>query len=148
MRICVLIAGLIVVALGAAPGMAPAWSGDFVLVRNAKNPTTAVSASEAKDMAIGKKKQWPRGAVVTMVLTPSGSPELSWFASAVCGVSESALLSKIKQEVFKGELRKPVIAASDAEVVAAVAADEGALGVVAGEFAKSLPSTVAVVSLK
>ncbi len=134
--------------LGLTMMLGSAWAGpdDFVLIRNARNPTTSLSRPEAKDMAIGKKKLWPHGGVVTMVLTPAGSPALAWFASTICGVNESSLVSKIKQEVFKGELRKPTIATSETDVLLAVAADEGALGMVRAEAAKSLPATVAIVA--
>ena len=126
----------------------PAWSDDFVLIRNAKNPATSISSAEAKEMAIGKRKVWPGGAVVGLVLTQPGSGELRWFASRVCGVADMALMAKIKQEVFKGELRKPVIVTSDKDTIAAVAADEGAMGIVPADAVKSLPATVAVLALK
>jgi hypothetical protein len=118
------------------------------LLRNAKNTTASISVADAKGMAIGKKKTWPGGAVVIMVLPPVGSPELGWFASTISGVSDSALMAKIKQEVFKGELRKPVIAASAKEVIDAVAADDGALGIVAASVAQALPPSVATVAVK
>jgi hypothetical protein len=125
-----------------------AWSDEFVLIRNAKNPATSLEAAHAKEMAIGKRKTWPNGAVVGLVLTPLGSPELGWFATRVCGVADGALIAKIKQEVFKGELRKPAIVASSADVVAAVAADEGALGVVKADAIKDSTPGVAILTLK
>ena len=124
-----------------------AWSDDFVIIRNVKNPITSIAPAQAKEMAIGKRKIWPHGAVVGLVLTQVGSPELGWFASRVCGVADAALMAKIKQEVFKGELRKPVIVGSSVDVVAAVAADEGALGIVRADAIKSAPG-VAILSLK
>jgi hypothetical protein len=136
------------VALVVLSSARPAWSDEFVLIRNARNPSSSVTPAQAREMAIGKRKVWPQGAVVNLVLTQMGSPELVWFAASVCGVKEVALMSKIKQEVFKGELRKPVIAASDRDVVNAVAADEGAFGVVTAEVGRSLPATVAVLALR
>ena len=124
------------------------WSEDFVVIRNAKNPTTSITPAQAKEMAIGKRKVWPHGAVVGLVLTQVGSPELSWFASTVCGVADGALMAKIKQEVFKGELRKPVIVGSSNDVLTAVAADEGALGIVRADTLKSNPAGVLVLAVK
>jgi hypothetical protein len=146
MRLRVLTTLLAVACLAA---FAPvAWPDDFVIIRNAKNPITSIAPAQAKEMAIGKRKVWPHGAVVGLVLTQVGSPELGWFASRVCGVADAALMAKIKQEVFKGELRKPLIVASSVDVVAAVAADEGALGIVRADAMKSGAPGVAVLSLK
>jgi len=136
------------VASAALSSTRTAWADDFVLIRNAKNLSSSVTPAQAKEMAIGKRKIWPQGAVVEMVLTQVGSPELAWFAATVCGVKDSALMSKIKQEVFKGELRKPVITGSDKDVISAVAADEGAFGIVKADVAKSLPATVAILALR
>ena len=140
-----MVAMLVAAALWGRAGSARA--DDFVVIRNAKNTTTALSAADAKSMAIGKKKTWPGGAVVLMVLPAVDSPALGWFASTICGVSGSSLMAKIKQEVFKGELRKPVIAASPKEVIDAVAADDGAMGIVAAGDAKALPASVATLTV-
>jgi len=135
-------------AVAVAANAPAAWSDDFVLIRNAKNPTSSITPAQAKEMAIGKRKVWPHGAIVGLVLTQVGSPELDWFASRVCGVTDRALMAKIKQEVFKGELRKPVIVASSIDVVAAVAADEGAIGIVKSDALGTGASGVAILSLK
>lgn len=121
---------------------------DFVLIRNAKNPTTGLPRVDIKDMAVGKKKTWSSGAAVVLVIGEAGSPELEWFATAVIGASAGALMTKIKQEVFKGELRKPVMAATDKDCLAAVAADPGAFGVVSAATAKALPAEVALLSVQ
>jgi hypothetical protein len=143
------IAALVALAGVALLASVDVWAADdFVMIRNVRNPATVITALQAKEMAIGKRKVWPQGAVVLLVLTPVGTPALGWFASRVCGVEEGALMRKIKQEVFKGELRKPVFAASDREVFAAVAAEEGALGIVRTDLAKNLPPGVALLSLR
>jgi len=142
------VAAALLLAATVAVNARPAWSDDFVVIRNARNPTASITSAQAKEMAIGKRKVWPHGAVVGLVLTQVGSPELIWFALRVCGVADSALMSKIKQEVFKGELRKPVIVASSSDVVAAVAADEGAIGIVAADALKAGGTGVAILSLK
>jgi ABC-type phosphate transport system substrate-binding protein len=139
----------LLLAVAALSAFAPtAWSDDFVIIRNVKNPNTSITPAQAKEMAIGKRKIWPHGAVVGLVLTQVGSPELGWFASRVCGVADAALMAKIKQEVFKGELRKPVIVGSSGEVVAAVAADEGAFGIVRADAIKNGAPGVVILALK
>jgi hypothetical protein len=134
-------------AFVAAPPLRVARAGSFVLVRNAKNGTSSVSRAELKDMAIGKRKVWSSGAAVQAVLAPAGSPELAWLASLL-GVSDSTLMAKIRQEVFKGEMKKPITAATDQECANAVAGDPGAFGVVSAETAKAMSSTLGVLSVQ
>lgn len=128
-----------------AAGSSFAFADGFVLIRNARNSTTSVSRAEIKDMAVGKKKVWGSGAAVQVVLGPTGSGPLGWFASLL-GVPESTLMSKIRQEVFKGEMKKPIIAASEQECLAAVGANLGAFGIVSAATAQSLPPDVAILS--
>ena len=99
-------------------------------------------------MAVGKQKVWPQGTVVQMVLGPAGSPELGWFTSAVVGAPEATFLAKVRQEVFKGEMRRPIVASVDKDCLEAVASDPGALGVIRASAASNLPPEVAVVGLR
>jgi hypothetical protein len=126
----------------------PVRADAFVLVRHAKNPVHTLSKPEIKDMATGKRKVWPHGVVVQMVLPPPGSAELAWLASAVIGVPESTFMARVRQEVFKGEMRKPIAAPTEKECLAAIAADPGGLGVVSAATARSLPADVAVVAIR
>ena len=141
------VAGLLLAAALLAPD-SPAHADEFVLVRNAKNPVKALSKTEVKDMATGKRKVWSHGVVVQVVLAPPGSAELAWLASVVIGVPESTFMARVRQEVFKGEMRKPVMAQSEKVCLAAIAADLGGLGVVTAATARSLPPEVAVVGLR
>ena len=68
-----------------------------------------MSKSELKDMAIGRRKTWSSGAPVQLVLQAVGTPEMKWFAIFAAGISDDTLANKMKQEVFKGELRRPII---------------------------------------
>lgn len=119
----------------------------FVLIRNAKNPTASLSKADLKAMALGKKKTWDRGVPVQLVLGPAGSPALTFFADPLLGFQEAALTSKIKQEVFKGEMRKPITAGDDKDCISAVSQDIGAIGVISGGAARSLPDTVTVIEI-
>jgi hypothetical protein len=145
LRLLIVIASFVGAALVAS---VDARADEFVFVRNTRNAATAITPTQAKEMAIGKRKVWPQGAVVLLVLTHPGTPALAWLATRVCGVDETALMSKIKQEVFKGELRKPIFVASDKEIADAVAAEDGAIGIVHADFARTLPAGVATLALK
>jgi ABC-type phosphate transport system substrate-binding protein len=135
-------------AFFAAPPPRPARAGGpFVLVRNVKNSTSSLSRAELKDMAIGKRKVWSSGAAVQVVLGPPGSPELAWIASLL-GVSDSTLMAKIRQEVFKGEMKRPITAANDQECAAAVSTDQGAFGVVSADTAKAMSASLGALSVQ
>jgi len=144
-----IIAGI--VGLGVAAVVWPlriARAVEFVLIHNVKTGQTSVSKTELKDMAIGRRKTWSSGAPVQLVLQAVGTPEMKWFAIFAAGISDDTLANKMKQEVFKGELRRPMIVTSDKGCVNAVANDPGAVGVVSAETAKSLPEGVAVLAVQ
>jgi ABC-type phosphate transport system substrate-binding protein len=44
-----------------------AFADDFVLVRNAANPTAQLGESDVKDIYTGKKKEWSNGTPVQLV---------------------------------------------------------------------------------
>ena len=121
-----------------------AKAGDFVFVRNAANNTTDAGKDELRDVFTGKKTTWKGGQKVEVGLGPSGSPEVKWLAQELIGASEDILLAKIKQEVFKGDMKKPTPVGSAAECIAFVKKSAGGLCVVDADSAKSLPEGVAV----
>ncbi len=137
---------LVIAAVAWPPRIARAV--EFVLIHNAKTGTASVTKSELKDMAIGRRKVWSSGVPVQLVLEPVGAPEMKWFSMFATGIGDETLGAKMKQEVFKGELRRPVIVTSDKSCVNAVANDPGAVGVVSAETAKSLPDGVTVLAVQ
>lgn len=124
-----------------------ALADDFVFVRNAGNPTATLQAADVKDLYTGKRKEWSNGASVQVVLTSESSPELAWLASTFFGVNARSLLSKIKQEVFKGEMPKPVLVENEQETIEKLKSLKGGIGVVSAAAAKSLPSTLATIEV-
>jgi hypothetical protein len=121
-----------------------AKAGDFVFVRNAGNGSTEASKEEMRDVFTGKKTSWKGGTKVEVGLGPSGSAEVKWLAQELIGASEDILLAKIKQEVFKGDMKKPTTVGSAAECIAFVKKSAGGVCVVDADSAKSLPDGVAV----
>ena len=136
------IAFLVLVVVGGS-----AWADEFVLVRNASNPIDLLQANEVKDLYTGKRKQWQNGGAVRVVLTGEDSRELIWLASTFFGVNTRALMSKIRQEVFKGEMTKPISAMKDQDTIEKIAANASAIGVVSAAAAKSLPSSVVAIQV-
>lgn len=121
-----------------------AKAGDFVFVRNAANATAEAGKEEMRDAFTGKKTSWKGGQKVELGLGASGSAELKWLAQELIGASEDILLAKIKQEVFKGDMKKPTTLGSAAECIAFVKKSAGGVCVVDADSAKSLPDGVAV----
>ncbi len=121
-----------------------AAAGDFVFVRNAANDTAQAGKDEMRDLFTGKKTTWKGGQKVELGLSPSGSGEIKWLAQELIGASEDILLAKIKQEVFKGDMKKPTPVGSAADCLAFVKKTAGGVCVVDADSAKSLPDGVAV----
>jgi ABC-type phosphate transport system substrate-binding protein len=132
-------------SLGVA-GTALAAEG-FVLIKNAKNPTTAVTKDEVKAIFTGKVKQWEKGGPVQVILGKPEAEEVKWLAEEILGVSVKIFLAKVKQEVFQGEMRKPLSAASEAESLQLVQENAGGIGIISAGAAKNLPSGVAILTL-
>jgi hypothetical protein len=148
-RRVLLVAGMFgLVVAGLAWPSRIARAVEFVLIHNAKTGAVSVSKSDLKDMAIGRRKTWPSGAPVQLALEPVGTPEMKWFSMIATGISDETRVAKMTQEVFKGELRRPIAVSSDKACVNAVANDPGGVGVVSAEAAKSLPDGVTVLAVQ
>jgi len=115
-------------------------------VCNARAKTSSLSKSDVRALYTGKAKTLA-GNAVTVVVRPEGDAPFGLFVDQLFGIPAGALLSKIKQEVFKGEMQKPVKAATDDEVVQAVSGATGVIGVISTQAASHLPSTVTVIAI-
>lgn len=135
------IAIILVVALSSELAVAD----NFILVTSSKNPVAAVSKADLKEMCLGKKKQWDKGSIVQLLLQDEDSAALNWLASTIFDTSPKTLITKMRQEVFKGELQKPVRCASDAECADQAKALGGALTFVSAQM--KLPDGTKAVAL-
>jgi ABC-type phosphate transport system substrate-binding protein len=134
----------VIAAVAAAP--LPAAGDGFVLIANAKTAPQSEPKAEVRALYTGKAKTFDGNAVVVVVRGEDDAVFVA-FVDQVFGIPAQALLSKIKQEVFKGEMAKPVKAASDDDVVQAVGASPGTIGVVSAGAAGHLPKTVKVIAI-
>jgi hypothetical protein len=132
----------IAVALLASAGRAAA--ADFVFLRSAQNDTAEASKEELKEVFTGKKGSWKNGQKIEIGLAPNGSAELKWVAQELIGASEEILLAKIKQETFKGDMKKPTSVASAQECIALIKKSAGGICVVDADSAKALPDGIAI----
>lgn len=140
----------LVVALALGVLLAPtraAEAGGFVLVRAARNPAAKLSRDTVKGMFSGRVTTWGSGEPVTLVIGGEDAPAMAWIAATFFGVSAKTLLTKIKQQVFRGEMPHPLSAEDDAATIERVAGHPNALGAVSDAAAKGLPKDVAVIAV-
>lgn len=107
-----------------------AWAQDYVVVVNAANPAASVSRSEAANLFLKKAARWSHGAAAQPVDLQKSSAVRDAFSRAVLGKPASAIVSFWQQQIFSGRDVPPPEKASDAEVLAHVRANPGAVGYV------------------
>ena len=135
---------LLSIALFAA---SPAFADGFVLVVSASAGVKKLSTAEARDVFNGKTRQWAGGQVVQLVLGAESAADVNWIASTLYATSPKFYLGKVRQEVFKGEMKKPLASAGDEAALALVGATEGAVAAVSEAAAAKLPAGVSKTEL-
>jgi hypothetical protein len=98
----------------------------YVIVCHPSNPAATLSGGDLKKAVTGGLKQWGNGAPVQVGISAGESPELQHLSEAA-GMKSSDLLGRIQQQVFRGEMRRPVVVRSSAECVAFAKANAGAI---------------------
>lgn len=120
----------------------------FLVIRNAKNPTAKLAKDAVKGVFSGRTKTWSNGDTIILVIGTEDSPAMQWVADQVFGVSAKTFLSKLKQDVFKGDVPHPLSANDDAATIKRVQSGAAVVGVVSDGVAKALPPEVAVVPME
>jgi hypothetical protein len=90
------------------------------------NTIASLSASELKKVVSGGTKVWGSGAVVQLGIIPGEAAETQGLASLL-DTTPRELLSVIQQQVFKGDLRRPVVLRSSSDCMALAASNPGAV---------------------
>ena len=128
------------------------WAGraeaGFLVVKNAKNPTGKLSKDAVKGVFSGKTKTWSGGEIIILVIGSEDSPAMQWLADSIFSVSAKTFLAKIKQDVFKGDVPKPLSANDDPGTIKKVQSGAGVVGLISDAAAKSLPADVAVIAVE
>jgi len=120
------LAAVMATALAIAP---TASAGTFFIVVNHANSTASLSRSEIKKIMTGGIKQWDSGAVVQLGIIPGEAPETQYLASLL-DMTVGDLIARIQEQVFKGDLRRPVTLRSSADCVAFARSNPGGFCVV------------------
>jgi len=139
----VLLCAALVVALWTARADA-----GFVFVKNVKNPTPKQSKAAIKGVFSGRTKTWSNGETIILVIGSEDAPAMTWIAETHFGISAKTYLSKIKQDVFKGDVPRPLSADDDAKTVKRVQSGPGVVGIVSDAAVGSLPSDVVVLAVE
>jgi hypothetical protein len=145
-RTWIRLAALVVLSPAALLSPSLGRADDFVLVRNTSNEQAAIRKDELFKIFTGETKQIG-GWVAQTVIGKEDSGELQWL-SGLFDLRPKDLLARIKQQVFSGEMRRPIVARTQEEAIAAVQSNRGGLAVVAASAVATLPHGVAVLALQ
>jgi ABC-type phosphate transport system substrate-binding protein len=104
----------------------------YRLVVNSANPASGLPRSEVARLFLKKVTAWPDGRPVAVIDQERGSPQRQAFSRDIHQKDADAIASYWQTAVFSGRDVPPPIGKSDAEVLAFVRADPGAIGYVSG----------------
>ncbi|MEM8932593.1 MAG: substrate-binding domain-containing protein [Acidobacteriota bacterium] len=117
---------------------------DFVVIVHVDNPTESIEPRTLSKMFLKKVKRWPDDTPVVVLDQDDDNEVRSAFSRAIHKKSVSAIKSYWQRLLFSGRAVPPDELPSDADVIARVAAEVGAVGYVSpdaelGEGVKILP---------
>ena len=116
----------------------------YVVVVNAANPVTALTRDRANGIFLKRVTRWDDGSPILPVYLERTSDTREELTRAVHGKSVGAIESTWQQQIFAGKEAPPQQRASEADVLAFVRANPGAIGYVSaaarlGEDVKAIP---------
>jgi TonB family protein len=132
---------MLVLMLGPLPGLA----GDFKLIANSSVKADSITGEELKKVFLEEKNSLSDGSHVEPVFEKQG-PVHEAFRQAYLGRSDDDLQAYYRALVFTGRGSMPKELGSDAEVVAYVSKNRGAIGYVSAKASLEGVKTLAVVS--
>jgi ABC-type phosphate transport system substrate-binding protein len=122
---------LLLVALCAGPAVATVSAQAAVVVVNAANPATAITKDQLGKAFMKKLAKWDNGAAVAPVDQAGGTPVREAFYKEVVGKSSSTMKVYWQQMTLTGSAAPPAEKPGNAEVLAFVRDNPGAIGYVA-----------------
>ena len=121
--------GLVVAAWGLVGFASPP---KYVLVVNRSNPASTLSRAEAARMFLKKVAAWPDGRAVAVIDQERVSAVRQAFSLDVHHKDAEGIAAYWQTAIFSGRDVPPPIGKSDADVLAFVQANPGAIGYVSG----------------
>ena len=132
MQIKYLIGSVCVVALLLLAVSAAAQDGSFRVIVNSSNPAGSLRSAFVSELFLGKVRRWNHGETISPVDRSARSSVRAGFSKSVHHKSVGAVKSYWQQMIFSGRGVPPLELHSDAEVVAYVRRNPGAIGYVSG----------------
>lgn len=123
----------------------PVHAQSFKVVVHSSNPVRSLSADQASAFFLKKVTRWNDGSEVEPVDLSDGSAVRSAFSEAVHGKSIAAVKSYWQKMIFSGRATPPPELSNDAEVLAFIRSNPGAIGYVSA--GASVGSGLAVVEI-
>ena len=120
----------VALALTAWQTDAAAQQGAYKVIVNAGQATSSVTASQLSQLFLKQETRWDDGQTVVPVDLPTTSPVRERFSQEVHDRPAAAVRVYWQRMIFSGRSVPPVEKASDAEVIAYVAANANAIGYV------------------
>jgi ABC-type phosphate transport system substrate-binding protein len=105
----------------------------FKIVVNAANPTTALSRDQIARLFLKKTTSWPGGQTAVPIDQPTSAGPRHAFTKGVLQQDTDDVVAYWNREIFSGRGRPPFTKGSDADVIAFVRANPGAVGYVAAD---------------
>jgi ABC-type phosphate transport system substrate-binding protein len=110
--------------------LAATGSRGFKVVANPTVPTRSLTRAALAQVFMKRSMRWPDGTAAVPVDLPLGSRTREAFSLEVHGKGSAAIDAFWQKQLFAGRDLPPLTKASDAEVVAYVRANTGAIGYV------------------
>ena len=105
----------------------------YKVIVNTSNPVSSMSKDQVSRLFLKKVIKWDNGQAVLPVDLPKNSPSRQAFSIQVHGKPVKAIESYWQQKIFSGRDVPPLEKSSDAQVLAYVKANAGAIGYVSGD---------------
>ena len=102
----------------------------FKVIVNTANPVSSLTKAEASKFFLKKKSKWGHGSEVRPVELPGASSVRGNFTKEIHSKKPAAINAYWQKQIFAGRATPPPEKGSDAEVVAYVQANPGAIGYV------------------
>lgn len=143
-------AAVVVLLAASVAGVAaePAESPSFLVVVSPDNPIKAITRQELARVFLKKTSRWSDGKPVTPVDQTARAAVRTAFTKRVLASEGLEHLSAVEnfwlQQVYSGRGTPPPIKSSDADVLAFVLANPGAVGYVSGGVAPGAARVLAI----
>ncbi|MDH3997936.1 MAG: ABC transporter substrate-binding protein [Desulfuromonadales bacterium] len=108
------------------------YAVEIALITDKNNPVDSISAKDAKNIFLGKKKSWDGGGSVTPVIQKNASVTEA-FTRSIVKKSSAQYTLFWRKAIFTGTGTPPVEVEDDAAMKKMVAAKSGAVGYISAD---------------